>query len=164
MSQRKESSLMAEQRFVSALNLYGYSSLEPNWLGTNKPHRIKCGTGHIYSVRPGDLWRGRHPCGKCTSLRVKTIFYVVATHDLRVIKFGVTSRKSQVRRLSDHRADGFTMPLRIFKIDKAYELEQNLIDLLSLQTKPIIGKEYYDGSVTQTILEYADNFKGELGK
>lgn len=63
----RAASLAAEAAFRSILGTQGAILLEPVWLGSKKPHRIRCGAGHERSVRPGNVLCGRGICGICSS-------------------------------------------------------------------------------------------------
>ncbi|MCX4458536.1 hypothetical protein OOK58_42240 [Streptomyces sp. NBC_01728] len=40
--------------------------LEPEWLGSNQPHRIRCAKGHGGATRPSDVRKGRGICRTCS--------------------------------------------------------------------------------------------------
>lgn len=40
--------------------------LESEWLGNNRPHRVRCSEGHIVMSRPNGVQRRRHICAPCS--------------------------------------------------------------------------------------------------
>lgn len=55
----------AEAAFRARLSELGATLLEPTWLGTNAPHRVRCTAGHSCSPRPGHVQQGRGICRTC---------------------------------------------------------------------------------------------------
>lgn len=56
----------AETAFRARLDELGATLLEPQWLGANTPHRLRCAAGHECKPRPASLRAGRGPCNVCT--------------------------------------------------------------------------------------------------
>lgn len=55
----------AEAAFRARVEAQGGTVLEPGWLGTNKPHRVRCALGHECSPSPSNLQRGKGICRIC---------------------------------------------------------------------------------------------------
>ena len=65
-AQRSADSVAAEAAFRVRLAELGAILLEPEWLGSNKPHRVRCAAGHECSPHPSSVVRrGRGPCREC---------------------------------------------------------------------------------------------------
>jgi hypothetical protein len=59
-------SLAAEARFRQCLADVGALLLEPQWLGSNVPHHVRCGNGHDCRPYPTNVMRGIGPCRTCS--------------------------------------------------------------------------------------------------
>ena len=147
-------------RFVETLAQFGAVLLEPGWLGTNKPHLIRCAAGHETDPRPSDVYQGVGVCRRCAGNQ-RDVFYVVTDPVQHVVKFGVTSGNPAAR-LRDHRRDGFTIVERLhtdLAESLALKLEQAVRAALHLaKAKPVRGREYHDASVAALVLDVVDNY------
>ena len=52
-------------KFKTRLEELGATPLEPEWLGTHTPHRVRCAEGHLCWPRPGSVLRGQGVCRTC---------------------------------------------------------------------------------------------------
>lgn len=66
MRPRRPDSLAAEAAFRNRLKELGAELLEPEWLGSGRPHRVRCDAGHECRPRPGDVRKGHGICVTCT--------------------------------------------------------------------------------------------------
>ena len=55
-------------RFVERLDELGATLLEPHWLGSINPHRVRCAAGHDCAPRPGDVSQGQGICRICVGM------------------------------------------------------------------------------------------------
>lgn len=55
----------SEAKFREALARLGATLLEPRWLGSIKPHRIRCKAGHLSSPMPVNVNKRRGVCAIC---------------------------------------------------------------------------------------------------
>lgn len=51
--------------FLERVNLAGGTVLEPAWLGSDAPHRVRCGQGHEVAPRPCNVRPGSAVCRVC---------------------------------------------------------------------------------------------------
>lgn len=58
-------SLAAEAAFRDRLNELGAILLEPTWLGSRTPHRVRCAQGHDCTPRPAKVQSGEGICRTC---------------------------------------------------------------------------------------------------
>jgi hypothetical protein len=58
---------VAEAAFRARLTELGAELLEPEWLGTKVPHRVRCAAGHEVRPRPGNVLQGHDVCRACLS-------------------------------------------------------------------------------------------------
>jgi hypothetical protein len=58
-------SIAAEAAFLTRLRELGATLLEPDWLGTRTPHRVRCAYGHECQPRPESVKRGQGICRTC---------------------------------------------------------------------------------------------------
>lgn len=65
MRPRRPNSLAAEAAFRARLEGFGATLLEPEWLGSQRPHRVRCRAGHECHPRPDNLRQGQGPCLTC---------------------------------------------------------------------------------------------------
>lgn len=56
-------------RFRAILDVFGAELLEPEWLGANTPHHVRCGAGHDGYPRPSSVLQGNGPCWTCSGTR-----------------------------------------------------------------------------------------------
>jgi len=55
----------AEIAFRKRVTELGATLLDPQWLGSNNPHRVKCAAGHISYPWPSSVQQGRGICKTC---------------------------------------------------------------------------------------------------
>lgn len=55
----------ARQAFYDRVAELGGSVLEPDWLGVNRPHRVRCAVGHVGAPRPKTVREGQGICRAC---------------------------------------------------------------------------------------------------
>lgn len=117
----------AWQSFRDAVERQGGTVLDESWLGSNKPHHVRCAAGHPSTPRPANVVH--HLQGACRACANKSwdAFYIVTGPD-DIVKFGITSGDPS-RRLNEHRADGF-LNLRMIRT--------NLLEGLALSTETLI--------------------------
>jgi hypothetical protein len=65
---RKPGSLIAEAAFRARLAELGAELLEPAWLGSRLPHRVRCRGGHDCRPRPSGVRQGQGICRTCVGL------------------------------------------------------------------------------------------------
>lgn len=66
-------SLSAYQDFLTRLEEFGATLLEPYWLGSGVPHRLVCSQGHECSPTPNRLQQGGGPCRVCGRPKQPTV-------------------------------------------------------------------------------------------
>ena len=151
---------VAEAAFRARLAELEATMLEPVWLGTDTPHRVRCAAGHEGRPRPGGVARGEGICRVCAG-RVWDVFYVVATDPLAQIKFGITSGDPRPR-LRRHKADGYSQRILVLEGlpgTAAPEIEVAAIAALKLaDIEPLHGREYYTADALAIVLDIADNY------
>jgi hypothetical protein len=157
---RKSSPAVAERDFRQALAKEGATLLETGWLGSSRPHSIRCKYGHICCTRPAGIHQGKGICRYCANM-IWDVFYIVS--DGRTIKFGITSGNPSPR-LSKHAKDGFTEIIRVYTElpdTMAPDIESMLIDYLKdYGIKPVRGREYYPIECLDFVSGYVDNCMG----
>jgi len=84
---RSVRSLAAEAAFRARLAELGATLLEPEWLGTLKPHRVRCATGHECTPRPNHVIEG---IGICRSCARNDPAFAEAAFRARLAELGVT--------------------------------------------------------------------------
>jgi hypothetical protein len=62
---RSAKSLAAEAAFRARLEELGATLLEPEWLGCEKKHHVRCATGHDCYPMPKTVRAGSNPCSVC---------------------------------------------------------------------------------------------------
>jgi hypothetical protein len=65
MATRNAASLAAEAEFRARLAELGATLLEPEWLGSRTPHRMRCAAGHECRPRPSGVKHGQGICLTC---------------------------------------------------------------------------------------------------
>jgi len=152
--------VQAEREFRARVAELGGTILEPEYLGANTPHRIRCAKGHEGAPRPTHLQSGEGICRRCAG-KAWDAFYVVADAEAELIKFGITSGDPRPR-LARHAKDGFEHVLRTLTGlpgSVAPALERSVIATLRLaREEPVRGREYYNDWVTATVLDAVDNY------
>lgn len=58
-------SLESERAFRARVAELGGTVLEPIWLGSTRPHRVRCAVGHESAPRPAHVQKGTGICRKC---------------------------------------------------------------------------------------------------
>lgn len=146
------------QAFKERVAELGGTVLEPEWLGSDVPHRIRCAEGHERSTRPNGVARGRGICRTCAGC-LWDVFYVLADQGNASIKFGITSGDPRPR-LQDHARAGFTTLVRLLTgLPDAFALERDVKATLALAgEKPVRGREYFDVRVLATVLDVVDHY------
>lgn len=62
---RRVDSIAAESAFRQRIGALGGTVLEPEWLGAQKPHRVRCAAGHECLPRPANIHSGWGFCKIC---------------------------------------------------------------------------------------------------
>jgi hypothetical protein len=57
--------MRADALFRARVADLGGEVLEPEWLGTRKPHRVRCGAGHEHATYPTNVLAGKGICRTC---------------------------------------------------------------------------------------------------
>lgn len=65
MAVRSAQSIDAALAFCARVAELGGVVLEPSWLGTDRPHRVRCAAGHTATPRPSDVKQGTGICRVC---------------------------------------------------------------------------------------------------
>lgn len=65
---RRADSIAAEAAFRARVAQLGGEVIEPEWLGSSKPHRVRCGQGHLCRPRPNDVHGGQGICRACSGV------------------------------------------------------------------------------------------------
>lgn len=151
-------SATARAEFYERVAAQGGVVLEPKWLGTTKPHRVRCAKGHEGSPTPGNLQRGTGICQQCGWMD-RDVLYVTRNPVTCCVKFGITSRDGYAR-LRTHRVDGFTEVLRLITglpEGLAVLTEQKIkLALAMADAEPMRGREYFSD-------EYLALIENEIG-
>lgn len=140
----------------------GGEVLEPAWLGSKKPHRVRCAAGHECAPWPTRVQMGQGLCSTCVGI-AWDVFYVVTDDEQGHLKFGITSGNPKPR-LGTHRIQGYRTLVRLLVNlpgTMAPDLEHDVIATLRLaKERPIHGREYYGIHVLATVLDVVDNYPG----
>jgi hypothetical protein len=148
-----------ETAFRARLAEVGAALLEERWLGSLKPHRIRCVEGHDVTTRPSHVLQGRGVCRVCAG---KTWDALYVVHDALngIVKPGITSGDPRPR-LADHERDGFDEVIRVhanLPDGVALELESTVLAALEdAKIPPIRGREYFPEGALPVILDLVDN-------
>jgi hypothetical protein len=136
-------SVVTEAAFRARLEELGATLLEPVWLGTNEPHRVRCAAGHECAPHPNSVQQGQGICRTCAG-RAWDVFYVVLDGDRRHVKFGITSGDPRPR-LADHARAGFGAVVRLLEGlpgTAAPDMERHVLSTLRLAGEsPVRGRE-----------------------
>lgn len=150
----------AEMAFRERVKELGGEVLEPKWLGSVKPHKIRCSKGHEGSPMPGNVQRGDGICRTCAG-KSWDVFYVVADEIDDTVKFGITSGDPRPR-LGNHARDGFDTVIRLIKglpSDLAPRLERAVrAALRDAKEEPVRGREYFPARTLGLILDVVDGW------
>lgn len=68
-------SLAAEAAFRARVSELGGVVLETKWLGSGKPHQIRCINGHLCMSRPNDVQQGSGICIVCTGRDTEKLWH-----------------------------------------------------------------------------------------
>ena len=147
----------AAAAFRAHLEKLGAVLLEPEWLGSMEPHRVRCPAGHLASPRPANVTR-QGICAKCAGKDWDAFYVVTAATS---VKFGITNGDGS-QRLAVHAARDYRTVVRLLTElpgDIAPELERAVLATLRLAgMRPVKGREYFDLSALPTILDVVDNY------
>lgn len=150
----------AESAFRARVAELGGEVLEPTWLGSREPHRVRCSAGHASSPTPNRVQGGDGICRMCAG-KLWDVFYVVADEINDTVKFGITSGNPR-RRLATHARDGFDSVVRLIEDmpgDLAPRLERAVLAALrDAREMPIRGREYFSARVLGLVLDVVDGW------
>ena len=150
----------AEAAFRARVKELGGEVLEPAWLGSAKPHRVRCPEGHEGAPLPSGVQGGGGICRVCAG-KAWDVFYVVADEINDTVKFGITSGNPR-RRLGAHARDGFDSVIRLVEGlpgDLAPRLERAVLAALrDAREEPVRGREYFPARVLGLVLDVVDGW------
>lgn len=148
----------AADAFRARIAELGATLLEPGWLGSDQPHRVRCPLGHLCRPTPANVSQGNGICRVCRG-GVWDAFYVVTSGE--AVKFGVTTGDPRPR-LGRHAAQGFTEVVRLatgLPGTIAHDTERAVLSALAMAgVKPVQRREYFDSSCLALILDIADSW------
>ncbi|WP_457455698.1 hypothetical protein [Streptomyces sp. TE5632] len=150
----------AEAAFLARLAELDATLLEPRYLGSNVPHRVRCAQGHECRPYPNNLQKGDGLCRACAG-KAWDVLYVVADEWGELVKVGITSGDPRPR-LADHRREiGLDRVLRLFTglpDGVAREVEQQVLAELEVAgVFPVWGREcFYGPRATTRMLDLID--------
>lgn len=134
--------------------------LEEEWLGKDKPHRVRCPQGHEATPSPTSIQQGRGICRFCAGMQWD-VFYIVMHDGSDRIKFGITSGDHRDR-LRRHARAGYKTLIRLLTDlpgSVAPDLERFVKSALALAGEtPIHGREYFSAGALALVLDVVDNF------
>lgn len=147
-----------EQGFLKRVADLGGTPLYAEFLGSSRPHPVRCAMGHDCRPVPSNVKQGQGICRRCAG-RNWDAFYVVTSR--LVVKFGITSGDPSPR-LSRHARHGYTNVIRIvpgLPGTVAPATEHAVRSALALAGEiPVRGKEYFDLSCLGLIVDVADAY------
>lgn len=153
-------SRVAEAAFRARVEELGGEVLEPTWLGSGKPHRVRCSEGHECTPTPGAVQQGCGICRVCAG-KAWDVFYVVADEINSTVKVGITSGDPRPR-LGIHARDGFGSVVRLIEDlpdDLAPRLERAVLAALrDAREAPVRGREYFPARVLGLVLDVVDGW------
>ena len=153
-------SAVAEAKFRARLAELSATLLDPEWLGSATPHRVRCAQGHLSRPTPGNVSQGHGVCRFCAGTEWDA-FYVVTGSG--VVKFGITTGDGR-HRLLTHASQGYTEVMRLvtgLPGTVALDAENAVKSALAVAgEKPVRGREYFDASCLALILDVADSWLG----
>ena len=153
-------SAVAEAKFRARLAELSATLLDPEWLGSATPHRVRCAQGHLSRPTPGNVSQGHGVCRFCAGTEWDA-FYVVTGSG--VVKFGITTGDGR-HRLLTHAGQGYTEVMRLvtgLPGTVALDAENAVKSALAVAgEKPVRGREYFDASCLALILDVADSWLG----
>jgi hypothetical protein len=146
-----------QQEFQRRVELFGAEILDTDWLGVQKPYKVRCREGHICYPYPASIQQGRGICGKCAG-RTWDVLYLVTDAD-GYLKLGITSGNPKPR-LKDHSNQGFCTTVKLYTnlpdgVARKTE-KQMLENLKQAGVEPISGREYFPPEALTMILEMLD--------
>lgn len=148
-----------ETRFRKRVAELG-GSVVGEYVNSTTPVRVQCKEGHENQPTPGYINRGGGICATCAG-RIFDAFYVLHNPEAGIVKIGITSIDG-IRRLREHRRDGFTEVLRTFTDlpdGEAKGLEDELLNLMKLAgVAPVRGREYFPDTVRSVVLGVVDDW------
>lgn len=117
-----------------------------------------CPGGHRCNPKPNSTQQGYGMCRRCAG-KTWDVFYVLVNPTVGRVKFGITSGSPR-KRLSDHRAAGYTGVVRVLQaLPGADMLERHVLATLRDDgLKAVEGREYFDVSVLGTVLDVVDGW------
>ena len=71
---RKVRAARSLAKFKACLDAMGAELLEPEWLGSRAPHRVRCANGHACTPMPNNVISGYGPCRVCKGTDPATSF------------------------------------------------------------------------------------------
>ena len=150
----------AEANFRARLAELGATPRYTEWLGSDRPHRVRCPAGHDCQVRPASVGQGRGVCLTCAG-KTWDVFYVVAHASEPRVKFGITSGDPRDR-LSTHRRAGYISVFHLVTSlpgTVALDTETAVKSALTLAgEEPVHGREYFDISCLPLIIDVASGW------
>ena len=145
----------AEAAFRARVVELGGVVVEPSWLGSQVPHRVRCAAGHECNPRPDGVAQGVGICRLCRGM-VWDRFYVVVNRSAARLKFGITSGEGRYR-FSAHRYAGYSEVIRSIALPDALALEGATLAALTLGgVRAVRGREYFDVSALGLVLDVVD--------
>ncbi len=148
---------VAKAEFMARLAAVGATLLEPEYMGANVPHRVRCAEGHLCKPWPTTSQQGGGICRRC-SHRDWDVFYIVTNETEFRVKYGITSGDG-ANRLKQHYRDGYrTVELLLTGLPEllASDMEDAAGDALKeAGVIPVKGREYYDISALGLIFDIA---------
>lgn len=145
----------AFNNFKENLVSIGAVLLDSEWKGANVAHTVKCMNGHITTASHANLSQGWGICAECQY--DWDVVYVVT--GITLVKFGISSKGGKSR-LNAHKYKGFANIARLYTnlpFDKAINTERIIRkELYDRNIYPLHGREYYDITYLDTIVEIID--------
>jgi hypothetical protein len=146
----------ARSAFHRAVESLGGVVTEPEWLGSQVRHSVRCAAGHNTTALPNCVAQGQGICRYCRGKKWDALYVVRNEH---TVKFGVTSGDPR-QRLKDHRVQGFTDVLTVhtgLPDGVAWSIERELIELFrDCGVTPVRGREYYGAVCSDDIVRFVN--------
>lgn len=151
-------SATAETAFRTRLAELGATLLEPKWLGSRVPHRVRCSAGHESSPWPTAIQQGGGICHYCSG-KTWDAFYIVRNASAHRIKFGITTGDPRVR-LGRHRSAGYGERIHVLtnlpgELARSIENECKIL-LRDAGFVPVHGSEYFGADALPVVLAAVD--------
>lgn len=83
---------VSQAAFRDQLDKLGATLIEPTWLGTDRPHRVICASGHECSPRPNSVQRGQGVCLVCAG---RSSIVAEEKFRARLVELGATLLESE---------------------------------------------------------------------